>query len=91
MEPTQKNHENKKRRYENLKNELIIPTSNFNLILLKITSFGFVANDVEYFNGFMLKLNPGYERFIYKCQELAIKNSFYIYCRCNKQWLNPEL
>ena len=55
----------KKRRYENLKNELITPTSNL----------GFTTNDVKYFKDFMLKLNLDYERIIYKCQEVAISRN----------------
>ena len=47
----------KKRRYKNLKNELITPTSNFKLILLEITSLGFTTNDVKCFKDFKLKLD----------------------------------
>ena len=82
---TEKSRELKKIRYENLKNELITPTSNFKLILLEITSLGCTTNDVKCFKDFMLKLNLDYERIIYKCQEGAIRTSFYIYCRRNKQ------
>ena len=88
---TEKSREFKKRRFENLKNELITPTSNFKLILLEITSLGFTTNDVKCFKDFMLKLNLSYEHIIYKCQEVAMRTSFYIYCRRNKQWFNPEL
>ena len=88
---TEKSWEFKKRRYENLKNELITPKSNFKLILLEITSLGFTTNDVKCFKDFILKLNLDYERIIYKCQEVAMRTSFYIYCRRNKQWFNPEL
>ena len=88
---TEKSREFKKRRYENFKNELITPTSNFKLILLEITSLGFPTNDVKCFKDFILKLNLDYERNIYKCQEVAIRTSFYIYCRRDKQWFNPEL
>ena len=88
---TEKSREFKKRRFENLKNELITPTSNFKLILLEITSLGFTTNDVKCFKDFMLKLNLNYEHIIYKCQEVAMRTSFYIYCRRNKQWFNPEL
>ena len=82
---TEKSREFKKRRFENLKNELITPTSNFKLILLEITSLGCTTNDVKCFKDFMLKLNLDYERISYKCQEGAIRTSFYIYCRRNKQ------
>ena len=88
----EKSRELQKRRYENLKNELITPTSNFKLILLEITSLGFTTNYLKCFKDFMLKLNFDYERIIYKCQEVAaIRTSLYIYCRRNKRWLNPEL
>ena len=63
---TEKLRELKKRRYENLKNELITPASNFKLIPLEITSLGFTKNDAKCFKDFMLKLNLDYERIIYK-------------------------
>ena len=87
----EKSREFKKRQYENLKNKLITPTSNFKLILLEITSLGFTADDVKCFKDFILKLNLDYERNIYQCYEVAIRTSFCIYCRRNKQWFNPEL
>ena len=83
----------KKRWYKNLKNELITSTSIFKLILLEIISLGFTINYVKRLINFMLKLNLGYERIIYKCQEVAIRTSFFIYCRRGycRQWLNSEL
>ena len=61
---TEKLRELKKRRYENLKNELITPVSNFKLIPLEITSLGFTKNDAKCFKDFMLKLNLDYKRII---------------------------
>ena len=81
---TEKSSEFKKRRNKNLKNELITPKSNFKLILFEITSLGFTTNYVKCCKDYMLKLNLDYERIIYKCQEVAIRTSFYIYCRRNK-------
>ena len=63
---TEKLRELKKRRCENLKNELITPASNFKLIPLEITSLGFTKNDAKCFKDFMLKLNLDYKRIIYK-------------------------
>ena len=88
---TEISRESKKRRYENFKKQLITPTSNFKLILLEITSLGFTTNDAKCFKDFVLKLNLDYERIIYKCQKVATRTSFYIYCRRNKQRLNLEL
>ena len=81
---TEKSSEFKKGRNKNLKNELIAPKSNFKLIFFEITSLGFTTNYVKCFKDYMLKLNLDYERIIYKCQEIAIRTSFYTYCRCNK-------
>ena len=75
---TEKSREFKKRRYENIKNELISPMSNFKLTLLEITSLGFTRNYVKCFKDFMHKLNLDYARIIYKYQEVAIRTSFYI-------------
>ena len=70
---TEKSREFKKRRYENIKKELITPTSNFKLMLLEIKSLGFTTNDFRCFKDFMLKLILDFERIIYKCQEVAIR------------------
>ena len=64
---TEKSREFKKRRYENIKKELITPTSNFKLMLLEIKSLGFTTNDFRCFKDFMLKLILDFERIIYKC------------------------
>ena len=72
---TEKWRELKKRLYENLKNELITPTSNFTLIILERISLHFTTCTCKCFKDFMLKLNLDYEGIIYKCQEVAMKTS----------------
>ena len=72
---TEKWRELKKRLYENLKNELITPTSNFTLIVLERISLSFTTCTCKCFKDFMLKLNVDYEGIICKWQEVAMKTS----------------
>ena len=72
---TEKWRELKKRLYENLKNELITPTSNFTLIVLERISLNFTTCTCKCFKDFMLKLSVDYEGIICKWQEVAMKTS----------------
>ena len=40
---------------------------------------------------FLKELKLDDQRIINKCQEVAIRTSYYIYCRRRKEWTDPEL
>ena len=84
-------HEFKARRYSNLRNALITPRAQFNLILLKISTLGFVGKTIKIFGKFLKELKLDDKRIINKCQEVAIRTSYYIYCRRRKEWTDPEI
>ena len=43
------------------------------------------------FESFLNDLGLNSDRMIIKCVEVSIKASFYIYCRKNLNWNNPDL
>ena len=86
-----KSREYKETRYKEIQGELLTPKSRFSLILLEVTSLGFVTENVKLFRNFLktIEINETYA--IGKMQEVAIRSSYYIYCRRNKVWNEPEL
>ena len=83
-------HEYKARRYKNLRNVLITPRAQFNLILLEISTLGFIGKTIKTFSQFLkeLKLDDG--KIINKCQKAAVRTSYFIYCQRRKEWTDPE-
>ena len=86
-----KSHEFKARRYNNLRNALITPRAQFNLILLEISTLGFAGKTIKTFSKFLKELKVDDKRTINKCQEVAIRTLFDIYCRRRKECTDPEL
>ena len=81
----------KKRRYQNLKSDLSIECGKLNIIYVEITTLGFVSGNIKDFAKFVKPLGISYERMIGKCMETALRASFYIFTRRDKEWPNPEL
>ena len=77
--------------YENLSNKVI---GNYAVkkLILEIYSLGFYTNDTKIFIKFVRELKiDNAERMLRKCSEVAIRASFYLYIRKNKEWLSPKL
>ena len=79
----------KQKVYKDLQRELVIPMSHFSILFLEILSLSFV----NYKTNKIIKLFNKYNRklIIMKCQEVAIRTSYFLYCRQNKTWQQPEL
>ena len=88
---TTKSREYKETRYEEIKSELRAPPSNFPLIFLEVTSLGFVTKNVKKIRNFLKSININERHLIEKLQEVAIRCSYLIYCRRNKNWNEPNL
>ena len=56
-----------------------------------ITTLGFVSRNIKDFAKFVKPLGISYERMIGKCMETALRASFYIFTRRDKEWPNAEL
>ena len=68
-----KSHVLKARRYSNLRNALITPRAQFNLILLNISTQGFARKMIKTFSKLLKQLKLDDERIINKCQKVAIR------------------
>ena len=86
-----KSREYKVRRYNNLRNTLITPRAQFNLILLEISTLGFAGKTIKTFRKFLKELKLDDEKIINKFQEVAVRTSYFIYCRRRKDWTDLEL
>ena len=81
-----KSREYKETRYKEIKSELFTPPSNFQLIFLEVTSLGFVNKTIKPVRNFLKSININERYLIEKLQEVAIRCSYLIYCRRNKNW-----
>ena len=81
----------KKRRYQNLKSDLSIKWEKLSIIYEEITTLGFVSRNIKDFAKVVKPLGISYERMIGKCMETALRASFYIFTRRDKEWSNPKL
>ena len=87
---TTKSREYKETRYKEIKSELLAP-SNFQFIFLEVTSLGFVTKYIKTFRNFLKSVNINERYLIEKIQEVAIRCSYLIYCRSNRNWNEPNL
>ena len=78
-------------RYADLNSQLLLPKRNLKLIYLEVTTLGFFTNDSRDFLEFLKSIEVDTERVTYKCMEAAARCSYYIFCRRNKDWSNPDL
>ena len=81
----------KHERYKHLRSELIIACRTFEVITLEVTTLGFVSKDIDRFRRLLRTLDLNDERIVRKCMEVALRVIFYVYCRRNKTWNNPDL
>ena len=89
---TEKSRNYKQSRYRNLREQLLIAVNNFEVIYLEFTTLGFISkNSYDPFNDLLKTLEINQDRSITKCMEVAIRGSYYIFCRRNKAWENSEL
>ena len=83
--------EYKSNHYKELKNLSLVPCNDLELILLEISTLGFVTKHVREFKNLLNLFKCDTKRIMMCCSEVAIRCSYYIYCRRNKEWLTPEI
>ena len=89
---TIKSRDYKKTRYTNLRDELVIACDIFEVIYLEVTCLGLISKDsYVQFCKFLEELELNIDRTVYKCMETAIRASYYIFCRRNKEWIDTKL
>ena len=78
-------------RYKELKNLCLVPCNDLQLILLEISVLGFESERVRDFKNLLNLLKCDSKRIMMCCFEVAIRHSYYSYCRRNIEWLAPEI
>ena len=89
---TKKSREYKINRYKDLKTQLIDPSKKLRVFFVEFTSLGFISKEsYEPSCKYLKEIKVNYEHAIYKCMETIIRSSYYIFCRRNKSWIDPDL
>ena len=89
---TQKSRDYKRNRYENLQDQLLIDCNKFELIFIEFTTLGFISKDsLLQFRKLLRAIDIDHDRTIIKCMETAIRATYYIICRRNNEWTDPDL
>ena len=89
---TKKSREYKINRNKDLKTQLIDPSKKLRVFFVEFTSLGFISKEsYEPFCKYLKEIKVNYEHAIYKCMETIIRSSYYIFCRRNKSWTDPDL
>ena len=83
--------EYKETRYKEIKRELLTAPSNPQWIFLEVISLGFVTKNIKSFRNFPKSININERYLIEKLHKVAIRCSYFIYCRRNKNWNEPNL
>ena len=79
-------------RYKDLKSQLIDSSKNLRVLIVEYTSLGFISKESYHpFGKYLKEIKVNHEHAIYKCMETIIRSSYYIFCRRNKSWTDPDL
>ena len=77
---------------KDLKDELVIACDEFEVIYIEFTTLGFISKEsLKQFTKLLKALDIYQDRTITKCMEVAIRATYFVFCRRNKSWPNPEL
>ena len=69
----------KEERYKNLRSELIMTCSTFEVITLAVTTLGFVSKDINRFRRLLRTLDLNEERIVKKCMEVEHLEQHFIF------------
>ena len=89
---TNKSRTYKQTRYANLKDDLLIECEEFEILYLEFTTLGFISkSSYTPFNALLKQLGVNEDRTVVKSMENSIRATYFIFCRRNKEWTNPDL
>mgnify|MGYP001794852232 FL=1 len=81
----------KQDRYKNIKNNIINQNMSIKLFCFEVSSIGFISKEVDEFNKWLVRNKIDRDKMFKKCIETAIRASYYIFNRRNKEWTYPKL
>ena len=61
------------------------------LFCFEVSSIGFISKEVDEFNKWLVRNKIDRDKMFKKCIETAIRASYYIFNRRNKEWTYPKL
>ena len=81
----------KEKRYRDLRKDLKINCTKFEIIFIEISALGFVPTSIKEFEKTCKSFGIAFDKLLAKCSEVAIRTTYYIFNRRNKDWTNPLL
>ena len=81
----------KEKRYRDLRKDLKINCNKFEISFIEISALGFVPTSIKEFKKTCNSFGIAFDKLLAKCSEVAIRTTYYIFNRRNKDWTNPLL
>ena len=88
------NSDRKAAKYHPLRTNLLTEYTNINFVNLSMSALGIFGSSSDSFLQMLsnLNFNQNLQQYIFmKASNIAIRCTYYIYCRRNKQWTSPDL
>ena len=81
----------KQNKYKNLKAHLCKPCNSFKVGFVEFSTLGFPSKHTSDLVKYLKPYGVNTDRMIKKCMEVCMRASYYIFCRHNKKWTNPDI
>ena len=81
----------KEKRYRDLRKDLKINCTKFEISFIEISALGFVPTSIKEFKKTCKSFGIAFDKLLAKCSEVAIRTTYYIFDRRNKDWTDPLL
>ena len=86
-----KSREGKFTKYQDIRDKLKNQHKKIEIIFFEVSSLGFTAKQDKQMKAYLNELQVNTDELLLKCMEVAVRCTYYIYCRRNKEWTNPDL
>ena len=87
----EKARDHKEKRYRDLRKDLKINCTKFEISFIEISALGFVPTSIKEFKKTCKRFGIAFDKLSAKCSETAIRTTYYIFNRRSKDWTNPLL
>ena len=79
----------KEKQYRDLRKDLKINCTKLEIRFIEISALGFVPTSIKKFKKTCESFGIAFDKLLAKCSEVAIRTTYYIFTRRNKDWTNP--
>ena len=87
----EKARDHKEKRYRDLRKDLKINCTKFEISFIEISALGFVPTSIKEFKKTCKRFGIAFDKLSAKCSETTIRTTYYIFNRRSKDWTNPLL